>query len=437
MTIIFDAIYLLLILTVGWPYLLYRRLTRGPSGASLREWFGLVPLRPVAGKCVWIHGVSLGEINATRSIVAELKRRSPETVVVISSTTRTGLDAARRLYPARVVFRFPLDLSFVLRSALSRIRPTLLLLMELEIWPNLVEVCAKAGIPVLIANGRVTEERSMRRFRLPFVRSVARRMFRRLTYVSAQDETYAARFVELGVPAQRVQVTGSVKYDTAEIADRVDGQDSLAQELGIDPARPLLVAGSTGPGEEAILLDAYELLLPRFPDLQLAIIPRKPERFDDVARLIVNRGFVCLRRSTGRPVFPERPRDPTAALPPPHIFLGDTIGELRKFYALATLTFVGRSLVPMGGSDVIEAAALAKPVLSGPHTENFSEAVALLSQAGGLRIVDSAQSLAEQSAALLDAPEARRSIGAAARDAVVSRQGATRLIVDRLLELMP
>lgn len=430
MSIVYDILYLLFLATIGWMLLLYRRITRGPSGSSLREWLGLVPLRPVAGKCVWIHGVSLGEINATRSLVAELKRRSPDTVVVISATTRTGLEQARKLYAGRVVFRFPLDLSFAIRTALSRLRPTLIVLMELETWPNLIEVTAKAGIPVVIANGRVTEERSMKRFRMPVIASVARRMFRKLTYVSAQDSTYAGRFAELGVPPQRIEVTGSVKYDTAEVVDQIDGQAELARETGIDAARPLLVAGSTGPGEEAILLDAYASLLAEFPDLQLAIVPRKPERFDEVAELIVGCGFVCLRRSTGRPQLPSS-GDKTR-----HVVLGDTMGELRKFYALSSVVFVGRTLVPMGGSDVMEVAALAKPIIVGPHNDNFAEAVDLLLAARGCRRIANGKELAPAVAEMLRDAELRAASGAAARDAVVSRQGATSRIVDRLLELM-
>ncbi|MCH7871507.1 MAG: 3-deoxy-D-manno-octulosonic acid transferase, partial [Planctomycetes bacterium] len=174
MTIIYDLIYLLAV-SLGWPYLLYRRLTRGPSHTSLRERLGGVPSRPVAGSCIWIHGVSLGEINAARTIVAEIKARAPQTVVVISSTTRTGLDRARTLYADHIVFRFPLDFSFAIRNVLKRIRPSAIILMELEVWPNLIEVAVARGIPVMIANGRLTESKSMKRFGLPVVRGPARR----------------------------------------------------------------------------------------------------------------------------------------------------------------------------------------------------------------------------------------------------------------------
>ena len=427
MTILYDLLYLLAV-SLGWPYLIYRRLTRGPSNATLRELLGGVPSRPVAGKCIWIHGVSLGEINAARTIVQEIKSRSPETVVVISSTTRTGLDRARALYREHIVFRYPLDFSFAIRSVLRRIRPSAIVLMELEVWPNLIEVTAARGIPVMIANGRVTEGKSMRRFGLPIVRAAARRMFAKLSFIGAQEQIYADRFIALGARPGCVEVTGSVKYDAADIADWIEGQDALAREMGIDRSAPLWTAGSTGPGEEAILLDAYSNLLDAFPDLQLAIVPRKPERFDEVAALIVERGFTCLRRSSGLPT-PARGDDPTR-----HVFLGDTMGELRKFYALSTVVFVGRSLTPMGGSDVMEAAGLAKPVLIGPHTENFAEAVEVLIQCGGAQRVCSAADLVEHVTALLREPQRCEKMGAAAQAGVISKQGATQRTVEQILD---
>lgn len=427
--IVMDVLYGLALL-LGWPYLLYRRLKRGRSNTPLREYLGRMPARPVSAHCVWIHGVSLGEINATRTIVTELHRRSPDTVVVVSSTTRTGRDQARKLYPRLVTFRFPLDFSFAIRQALERIRPSVIALLELEVWPNLIEIAAAYDIPVIIANGRVTSDKSVRWFNRPVVRWFARRMFRRLHWVGAQDGTYRARFVELGVAPERVEVTGSVKYDAAEIGDRIDGQDELGQEMGIVRSQPLWVCGSSGPGEEALILDAYAKLGEQFPNLQLAIIPRKPERFDEVARLIVQRGYACLRRSTGSPVVPPAA---TEARP---VFLGDTMGELRKFYGLATVVFVGRSLVPMGGSDVMEAAGLAKPVLVGPYTDNFAEAVNLLLAEGGCRRVSSAEGLAAAVSDLLRHPERRKHMGDAGRAAIVGRRGATTRIVDRILGLL-
>jgi 3-deoxy-D-manno-octulosonic-acid transferase len=430
MSVLLDIIYLLAAAIIGWPFLLYRRWTRGPSRVPFREYFGSVPSRSVASRCVWIHAVSLGEVNATRTIVEELRRRSPDTVVVLSSTTQTGLDRAKDLYPRLLVFRFPLDFSFAIRNLLNRIRPSAIVLMELEVWPNLLEVARRRNVPVFIANGRITEQRSVRRFKWPGVRFLARRMFGAVRWVGAQDATYAARFIDLGAPADRVQVVGSVKYDAAEIADEVAGQHELAAEMGIDRKRPLWVCGSTGPDEEALILDAYTKLLEHHPELQLAIIPRKPERFDEVAGLIVSRGYACLRRSSGAPQLPA------GAVEPEPVFLGDTMGELRKFYGLAAVVFVGRTLVPLGGSDVMEVAGLAKPIIVGPHTENFTEAVNLLLAEGGCRTLLNADGLAPTVSDLLRHPERRGQMGAAARAAIIAQRGATARTVDRILDAL-
>jgi 3-deoxy-D-manno-octulosonic-acid transferase len=200
--------------------------------------------------------------------------------------------------------------------------------------------------------------------------------------------------------------------------------------MGIYVQRPLWVCGSTGPGEEAHILTAYARLLEDQPDLQLAIIPRKPERFDEVARLIVEHGYACLRRSTGAPLTP------TAAAESRPVFLGDTMGELRKFYALATVVFVGRSLVPLGGSDVMEVAGLAKPIVVGPHTDNFTEAVNLLLAERGVRQISEPEALAPVVSDLLRHPERRVQMGRAGRAAIQSRMGATNETVTRILEFM-
>ncbi|MBW7906828.1 MAG: 3-deoxy-D-manno-octulosonic acid transferase [Phycisphaerae bacterium] len=428
MSILLDMVYLAL-LAVAWPLLLYRRWRRGPGSLSLRERLGNAPVRPVSAKCVWLHAVSLGEVNATRTLVEELRRRSPETVIAVSATTQTGLERARALYPKLTVFRFPLDLSFIVRRAMRRIRPSVIVLMELEVWPNLVEVASRHGVPVIIANGRVTHEKSVRCFNWPLLRQVSRRMFSKLRWVGAQDETYARRFSGLGVPPERIEITGSLKYDAADVADWIEGQEALADETGINRRRPLWVCGSTGPGEEAAVLDAYSELLRSHPELQLAIVPRKPERFDEVAALIVQRGFACLRRSGGPPVVPS------TAEPRP-VFLGDTMGELRRFYGLATVVFVGRTLAPMGGSDVMEVAGLARAMVLGPHTENFAEATALLRAEGGCVEVSRAEELAGAVRRLLEDAAGRERIGQAARRAIVRRRGATGRTVERIIALI-
>ena len=251
----------------------------------------------------------------------------------------------------------------------------MIVLVELEVWFNLVTIAAKREIPVCVVNGRLTERSC---HRLAMIGVLTRKMFTPLSWVGAQDAPTAKRFESLGVPSERVSVVGSVKWDTAMVADHIAGQGELAASMGINNAKPLWVCGSTGPGEESIILRTYEVIKKSYPDLQLAIIPRKPERFDQVADLIEKAGYYCLRRSLSPDGESPANSDKT------RVSLGDTMGELRKFYSLADVIFVGRSLVPMGGSDPMEVAALAKPILVGPHMENFAQPTELLASGGGL-----------------------------------------------------
>ncbi len=407
------------------PLLVYQMVVLKKNRRGWGERFGGVARRAGDGPCVWIHAVSLGEVNATQRLVAEIESRLTGCEVVISATTDTGYAAARRLYPERHVFRYPLDFSFVVNRVFDRIRPSTVVLMELEVWPNFIELAVRRGISVGIANGRVTAEKSMRRFGKPIIRSLARAMFQRIGWIGAQNETYAERFRSLGARGDTVHVTGTMKYDTAEIADSLPGDAALAQALGIDRASPLLVAGSTGPGEEAMVLAAYAELKREQPALQLAIIPRKPERFDEVARLIEGRGHTCVRRS-------QRADGSTNASVNAAVFLGDTMGELRKFYCLADVVFVGRTLVPLGGSDLMEVAALGKAMCYGPHIENFAEVSAKLQDARAAVIAPGEAALASTLHGLLGGKSKATAMGLRAQDVVRQNTGATERTVDLL-----
>lgn len=414
----------------------YARTHPEKYGDGWPQRFGRVPARAGDRPCIWIHAVSVGEVNATRSLVEELRRRLPNHDLVVSATTRTGFEAATRAYPNLSVVHYPLDFPRAIRRTLDALRPDLILLMELEVWPNLLAEAGRRGIPVAIVNGRVTEERSMARFRKPLLRGLARWMFSRLAWIAAQNEAYAARFRELGARPAVVHVVGNLKYDTAVVADSTPGDAALAHAMGLARDRPLWVAGSTGPGEEAIVLDAHAALVKTHPALQLAIIPRKPERFDEVAELIRRRGHACIRRS-------RRKDDSNAAVSTPagdeeraSIFLGDTMGELRKFYALADVVFVGRTLVPMGGSDLMEVAGMARPILIGPHTDNFADAAEQLEQAGAAQRVSDAASLAASVRRMLDEPAVARTAGRAGQDVVRRNAGATLRTVDLILSTL-
>ena len=449
-----DFIYLIAGL-VYLPVALYHALVVGKNRRGWGQRFGFGLRFEPGRRRIWMHAVSLGEINATPRLVEALRKRLPDVDIVFSTTTDTGFSRAVQLYGVDRVFRFPLDFSLVISRALRRVAPSLIVLVELEVWPNLMHLAAKRGIPVAVVNGRLTE-RSGRR--LGCLGSIARSMFRRLAWVGAQDETIASRFHGLGVARERIEVTSSLKWDTAAVTDHVAGADALAHALGLDRTRSLWVCGSTGPGEEAMILEAYRRLLRPLPygrgsDHQgdgpvaravrddkvnggdairpdLAIIPRKPERFDEVARLIQREGFRCVRRSEHA--------DGTlpAVEPEPGVVLGDTMGELRKFYSLADVVFVGRSLVPLGGSDPMEAAALGKPIIVGPHTRNFQLPVDALRADDAIRVVDSPAALADRIGAVLDDRASAKGMGGRAREVVLKNQGATGRTANRLAALL-
>jgi 3-deoxy-D-manno-octulosonic-acid transferase len=411
------------------PHLLYEMVFLKKNRHGWTERRGCLDSLPPDRQRIWIHAVSLGEMNATRSLVAALREQWPDGQVVISTTTDTGYARGRELYPDLYVFRCPLDFSWIVRRALSRINPSLIVLVELEVWHNLTLLASRQGLPVVVFNGRLSEH-SFRRYRM--IQALVRPMFARLAWVGAQDAAYARRFQNLGVAPDRITVTGSVKYDTAPTDPDVPGAEELREDLGLAADEWLWVCGSTGPGEEEIILRAYAALRGDLPHLRLAIVPRKPERFDEVARLIERTGYPCFRRSAsgGRTVSAlDQPGRPA-------VILGDTMGELRKFYALACVVLVGRSLVPMGGSDVIEAAALAKPLLVGPHVQNFADAVEQLKLRDGLRMT-TPEHLAADVKSILENPDLARSLAASARSVVQANLGATARTLSALLSVLP
>ena len=409
------------------PLWLVRMVRHGRYRHGWGERLGRSPVRYGRQPAIWIHGVSLGEVNAARQLVPELHSQLPDYRVVISTTTDTGLAAAQQLFaPDHKVFRFPLDFTFAVARALERVAPALVVLIEGDVWPNFLDRCRRRDIPVVVVNGRIGPRKGYPRYKL--IRPLAARLFNGLTTIGVQHESYAELFRALGVRAEKIEVTGMVKYDTAEVGDSVPGQDELAAAMGIAADAPLIVAGGTGSGEERIVLDAYRRIcdVPDAP-ARLAIVPRKPERFEEVARLIAEAGFEVVRRS--------QHGDGSALAPSGAVILGDTMGELRKFYALASCVFVGRSLVPQGGSDMIEAAALAKPVCFGPHTFNFPQAESMVAAGGAVR-VNNADDLAATLKDWLENSSAATEMGEQAQEFVRSQQGATRRNVEMICRVL-
>ncbi len=426
MGILLDAIYAAG-LAVASPVWLYRMIRHGRYRSNMGEsLFGSIPVRYGLQPIIWIHGVSLGEVNAARTLVNEIHSQLPDYRVVVSSSTDTGMAAANRLFaPDHLVFRWPFDFTATVSRALKRLRPDLVVLIEGEVWPNFLAACNRRNVPVVVVNGRMSADKGYPRYKK--LGPLARKLFNRLTAIGAQDESYLERYRSLGVDAEKLHVTGMMKFDTAVIADRIAGQDELAAAMGLAASDRLIVAGGTGPGEEKLLLDVFAKLRASHADARLAIVPRKPERFDEVARLIASAGFKVVRRS-------ERPDGTTSPLPENAVILGDTMGELRKFYAIGSCVFVGRSLVPMGGSDMIEAAALARPTAFGPHTFNFPQADALAAN-GCARVADAAELLMKFDEWLCD-PAAAAAAGKTARDYVRSQQGATRRNVEMICSVL-
>jgi 3-deoxy-D-manno-octulosonic-acid transferase len=365
---------------------------------------------------VVIHAVSVGEVNAIRGLVARLAgdRLRPE--VVVSTTTDTGFRRAQELFAAehRVV-RTPFDFSPAVRSWFDRIEPDVLILVELELWPNMTRVAESRGIPVVVVNGRLSD-RSIKGYRR--ARAFVGAMFARATTVLAQNRTYADRFLELGAP--EVLVTGNMKWDSVAIADAVPGSAQLAAELGLElePGRPLIVAGSTEPGEELLLRDA----LPG--NARLLIAPRKPEWFDGVAANLPG----CVRRSVAK-------AGGAKGSPDTRFFVLDTIGELRMAYALADVVVMGRSFGKLYGSDPIEPASLGKPVVIGPRVADFREVVEAFAAGKGIEQVDAAK-LKATLAELCASTSRRMILAAKGREVIRREQGATARTAEVILAML-
>ncbi len=427
-----DIVYHLAAVLLA-PLAVYRALTTGKYRRDWGQRTGRMPDLPPHPRRVWIHAVSLGEVNAVRGLVTAWRTQTPEVEIVLSATTDTGIDRARQLFPDLTIIRYPLDISRFVVRALNHIKPTMIVLVELEVWYQFVTLASARSISIAIVNGRLSE-RSIRRF--GWIRPIAKCMFESIAWVGAQDEDYAERFRRAGVPADRVVVTGSMKWDTTEVSDNLPGGDVLAAAMGLDRTRPLWVCGSTGPGEERVILKARSLLRSEHPKLQVVIVPRKPERFNEVDDIIRRANCTCVRRSES-PDGTQRPYSEG------RVMLGDTMGELRRFYALADVVFVGRTLAPMGGSDMMEVAGLAKPIVVGPHTENFADSVQQLITGRALRVVqtevdapDAATKLAQAIDELLKDPETARSLATNGREIVLRNRGAIQRTLESLTEVL-
>ncbi len=413
MSLVVDVVYFLTALVTAPLWLIVRPL-RGKPRIDLRARLGHVaPLPPPRRPRLLFHAVSVGEVNAIRSLVALLARQFE---IVIATTTDTGLARARSLFADdHAVVRYPLDFSRAVRRFLDATRPDLVALVELEVWPNFTRLCEQRGIPVAVINGRLSD-RSFPRYRRlgPLVRP----SFRRLSLVVAQDEAIAERFIAVGARPEHVRVAGTMKWDNALQGQEGvrEAADRLADLFGLDRTRPIVVAGSTGSGEEGLIAAAVPA------DVQLIVAPRKPEHFDEAARVLQP----CVRRSQVNNAPNKRDRYVFR-------FLLDSIGELRAAYALADLVIVGRTFSNQRGSDMMEPIALGKAVIVGPDVRNFESVARALLDGGGM-VQTTMQHLPQIIAQLLAGPQRREQLGAAGLEVIRSKQGSVpehaRLLTD-------
>jgi 3-deoxy-D-manno-octulosonic-acid transferase len=412
MRYLLNALYLILLALLA-PWLIWDSFRRGKSFAIWRSrWSGNSPNIQGDRRSIWLHAVSVGEVQLLQPLVQQLQKSCPDFDLVLSITTQSGYQLAAKLYPELARFYAPLDFSWSIERVFRRLHPDLLILAELEVWPNLILGAKRHGCSVAIVNGRLSDRSFLSYQRLGWL---TRSIFRRIDWVGAQDETYAERFRASGCESSRVEVTGSMKFDNANFDRRHPEVLSRRQQLGLQSADRVWVVGSTQSPEESICLEAYRKVLGSFPDLRMILVPRHPERFDEVAEQLEQSGFVVYRRSQTADQLPADWQ----------ILLGDTLGELRWWWGLADLGFVGGSFGNRGGQNMIEPAGYGVCVSFGPNTQNFRDVVHLLLDAQAATVLDRPQDLADWLQAMLTNERQAELLGSRAQDVAKEHRGAT------------
>ncbi|MEA1082536.1 lipid IV(A) 3-deoxy-D-manno-octulosonic acid transferase [Marinobacter qingdaonensis] len=401
------------------PFILLRLWWHGRRAPELRRnWYqrlGIVP--KTEGAVVWVHAVSVGETIAAGPMVRRLLAREPGITILMTAMTDTGLAQARKMFGDQVHYAYaPYDTPGSIRRFLKRARPRILVIMETEIWPNMIRQCRASEVPVFLINARLSERSAQGYER---IRSLAVPIMRSISWVAAQAEKDAERFCRIGVADAKVAVTGSVKFDV-DIPDAVR-QASVAfrESLG---GRFVWIAGSTHEGEDVQLLDAHRQILARYPQALLIIVPRHPERFESVADKVLKAGLTLARRSAGE------------AADAANVYLGDTMGELMMLYGASDVAFVGGSLIERGGHNPLEPAVWGIPVFSGPHVFNFETIYQRLVDDSGVKLVGNADELAADVSRLIGDDGERRAIGDRALAVVNKNRGALERVVDGIID---
>jgi 3-deoxy-D-manno-octulosonic-acid transferase len=428
------VLYSLLILLLGVivsPYLAYQAIRYKKYIGSLGQRMGYLPVSfNLDGEdSIWIHAVSVGETMTVRALIADLRRRYPALRIFLSTTTMAGQQVARRnVQDVDAVFYLPLDLPFIVRRTLRLVKPRLFVMMETEIWPNLLRQCKRMGVATVMVNGRISS-RSYPRYKI--ARPFFRRVLGDVDRFCMQTEESARRVVDIGANPAHVVVTGSLKFDSLDVpgAATLDGrgQNRVLRYFRMHSGRPVIVAGSTMREEEQMVLQVFRRIKASTPNPLLVIAPRHPERFAEVAQLARDQAFVTAKRS-------DLPID---AEPRADVVVLDTIGELAQVYQIATAVFVGGSLVDTGGHNILEPAVYGKPIVFGPHMHNFKEiAEAFIAQDAAVQ-VSGVRELEDALLALLTDPVRRARLGAAARALVESNRGAKDKCLAIIAQLLP
>jgi 3-deoxy-D-manno-octulosonic-acid transferase len=418
----------LLALVVLSPYFVFQALRHGKYVGGLAERFGYLPpsMNAAGDDSIWVHAVSVGEVLAAVPLVSELRRCYPDLRLFLSTTTLTGQRLAQQgAADVDGVLYFPFDWAFCVRRTLNRLKPRLFVMIDTEIWPNLLRECRRRGIPTVLANGRLST-RSFPRYRM--IRPLFCHVLSDVDRFCVQGGEAAGRFEALGADPARITVTGSLKFDALNVEPRPGrGGDHVLRFFRMSPNRPVLVAGSTLQGEEASIIRAFNRLRAGGGRPLLVIAARHPERFAEVERLCLSEGLSTVRRSD-LPIDAE-PRGDVVVL--------DTIGELAALYQIATVVFVGGSLVRAGGHNILEPAALGKPVVFGPHMENFAEIAQTFLTNDAAVQVPSDRALEITIASLMADPVRRAKLGAAARALVETNRGARDRTLAVVAALLP
>jgi 3-deoxy-D-manno-octulosonic-acid transferase len=421
------SVLVLAVFVIALPWFAYQALRYKKYVASFGQRMGYLPVSfNVDGDAsIWIHAVSVGEVLTARPLIADLRRRYPTLRIFLSTTTMAGQQLARRGgLNVDAVFYFPFDLGMVVRRTLDLVRPTLFIMMETEIWPVLLRECRRRHVKTAVVNGRLSS-RSFPRYRL--IRPFMRRVLQDVDLLCVQSEESARRFVEIGANPSSLVVTGSLKFDSLDPPGQARARERVLRYFRLPPSRPVIVAGSTMRGEETAVLRAFRRVRTSVPSALLILAARHPERFSEVAQLCRNEGWKTVRRT-------ELAID---AEPRADIVVVDTIGELATLYQLGTVVFVGGSLVATGGHNVLEPAVYGKPIVFGPHMDNFREIADAFVAAGAAVRLDDESQLERTFIELLGDSVRRARLGAAARALVDANRGAKDKTMAALDTLMP